>query len=736
MTDSHNTKTQAGASMAPKLEVTQGEELGTQYKVALTTRIGREVDNDIVLTDTKISRYHAEIIMDNGAWTLIDLGSFNQTFLNGLPITKPMALEDGDRIGVGEIELTFALPHPAHPHDTIPITTVVPPRSTSNQFVTSQGSPSRLLWMAGLFVLLLMAVTVMVLYALSHRPTNETANTPVTAETEPVKLVVAYKDDFSDSQSGWDDVSDKNTRKVYGNNRYQIEVSTVNLVARGLASRDVTDFVVEVEAKQEDGDKENTYGLFFRFKDDLNFYRFDIASDGYYLLSKFLNGQWVTLVDWTKSEHFKLNEANLLKISAFGSKITASINGTKEAEVTDSSFTHGNFGFFASTFGKPYNWVSFDNLTLQVPEGTENTMILLPTATRPFAKLVTAPSATPTALPIVTLTPTSEIETTAEAKIAESPTPTTMPTLTPEQPTPVPLPEYASRSQPLARGEERVSGRIIFPMFDSKRGTYDIYLANAADGSDRKIIQKNGSQPACSVDGTDFAYRSWQGDQRGLFARSLSGEDGKDWRFTSFFEDSRPQFSPMDKSLMYYSRVGGKDSAVYRVINGVAEVMRRESAPIQGESAKWLPNGQQFVYHGCFGGSCGIIISNIDGSNPTLLTTEASDTSPEVSPDGSTIVFMSRRKSSWDVYRMDIDGKNITALTTDEANDGLPTWSPDGKYIAFVSDRDSKWGIWNIAADGSNNRLLFTLDGSVDGVIQLDPNNSRGWVEENIDWIP
>ena len=86
-----------------------------------------------------------------------------------------------------------------------------------------------------------------------------------------------YEDDFSDSFGGWDDAFDEYTRKVYGNNRYNIEVNASNLVAWGLANRIVADFEVEVEAKLEDGSEENSYGLLFRFQDRDNFYRFDIS---------------------------------------------------------------------------------------------------------------------------------------------------------------------------------------------------------------------------------------------------------------------------------------------------------------------------------------------------------------------------------------------------------------------------------------------------------------------------
>ncbi len=187
---------------------------------------------------------------------------------------------------------------------------------------------------------------------------------------------------------------------------------------------------------------------------------------------------------------------------------------------------------------------------------------------------------------------------------------------------------------------------------------------------------------------------------------------------------------------MYFSRTGGKEPAVYQVINGIGEVKRREGAPIQGKSPKWSPDGSQFVYNGCIGSSCGVMLSNVDGSAPQLLTDNPSDTNPEISPDGSTIVFMSERAGNWEIYRMDINGDNMVALTEDPNSDGLPTWSPDGSKIAFVSTRDGEWSVWAMNADGSNKRRQFVVEGSLDGIVQHDIANSFGWVEENIVWVP
>jgi pSer/pThr/pTyr-binding forkhead associated (FHA) protein len=71
-----------------------------------TARIGRALDNDIVLADASVSRHHAAIEAVNGNYKLRDLGSQNGTFIGGARITEA-ALGDGDAVKIGDAEFTF-----------------------------------------------------------------------------------------------------------------------------------------------------------------------------------------------------------------------------------------------------------------------------------------------------------------------------------------------------------------------------------------------------------------------------------------------------------------------------------------------------------------------------------------------------------------------------------------------------------------------------------------------------
>jgi pSer/pThr/pTyr-binding forkhead associated (FHA) protein len=71
-----------------------------------TTRIGRALDNDIVVTDASVSRHHATIETSNGSYRLRDLGSQNGTFVGGERITEA-SLGNGAAVRIGDAAFTF-----------------------------------------------------------------------------------------------------------------------------------------------------------------------------------------------------------------------------------------------------------------------------------------------------------------------------------------------------------------------------------------------------------------------------------------------------------------------------------------------------------------------------------------------------------------------------------------------------------------------------------------------------
>lgn len=70
--------------------------------------LGRHAECDLVLADDQASRQHARVEKSGGAYVVVDLGSTNGTFLNGIRLDGVAVLAHGDRIEVGHSVVRFA----------------------------------------------------------------------------------------------------------------------------------------------------------------------------------------------------------------------------------------------------------------------------------------------------------------------------------------------------------------------------------------------------------------------------------------------------------------------------------------------------------------------------------------------------------------------------------------------------------------------------------------------------
>jgi pSer/pThr/pTyr-binding forkhead associated (FHA) protein len=96
-----------------ELVVESGSQSGQRFAVNRPLiSIGRSADNDIVLQDPMVSKNHARVIQQGNNLLVEDLGSSNGTIVNGQKVTSHV-LADGDRLYLGETNLTFRAAVPA-----------------------------------------------------------------------------------------------------------------------------------------------------------------------------------------------------------------------------------------------------------------------------------------------------------------------------------------------------------------------------------------------------------------------------------------------------------------------------------------------------------------------------------------------------------------------------------------------------------------------------------------------
>jgi len=76
-----------------------------------TITVGRHADNDVRLRGSAVSRFHAELRFEEGAWILEDQGSSYGTFVNGEQLAPAAVLKNGDEI---RLAITPAIPAGEH----------------------------------------------------------------------------------------------------------------------------------------------------------------------------------------------------------------------------------------------------------------------------------------------------------------------------------------------------------------------------------------------------------------------------------------------------------------------------------------------------------------------------------------------------------------------------------------------------------------------------------------------
>ena len=102
----------------PKIMMIEGPDPGKETDLAaLSFRIGRDADSDLVIRSPAVSRRHARIFHEYDLYRIEDLGSSNGTFINGqrLMPKEVRALRHGDELRLGRLVMMVSFRHPGIP---------------------------------------------------------------------------------------------------------------------------------------------------------------------------------------------------------------------------------------------------------------------------------------------------------------------------------------------------------------------------------------------------------------------------------------------------------------------------------------------------------------------------------------------------------------------------------------------------------------------------------------------
>lgn len=220
--------------------------------------------------------------------------------------------------------------------------------------------------------------------------------------------------------------------------------------------------------------------------------------------------------------------------------------------------------------------------------------------------------------------------------------------------------------------------------------------ANLEDGT---LVEGDGFTnlyPAYSPDGTRLAYISNKGldyNLLSLYVRDLQTGEEQSYRLEGIEQEVGGITCTLGASL-----VGGVSGRI-----------------------SWTPDGQSIIYAKIEDNAYGRRFSdlyrfNLSEEKSERLTTDQRAAEPAVSPDGTTIVFVSQGDGTTNLHTLDLNAEdpNTSIRELTGYNDGTqvtdPAWSPDGTWVYFGKSHFGARGIYRITTEGGTPETVLDND--------------------------
>jgi Tol biopolymer transport system component len=253
--------------------------------------------------------------------------------------------------------------------------------------------------------------------------------------------------------------------------------------------------------------------------------------------------------------------------------------------------------------------------------------------------------------------------------------------------------------------------RMVFDRF-TEPGC-DMVTASAIDGSDERVIARSGSS-------RDFLNPRWSPDgTRILFFNIEERGDGTFWSLAEMPAgggDSRVVLPPQQERIWFMDWADNGQGIVLNAKDPVTRLPQLYYVSYPQCEMSRITN-DLFEYYGVSVGANAIVTSRIDraskmwlaawpdaGEARQITETNVADTL-SWTPDGR-IVYDTTDEGRYQIWIMDGNGQRTQRLSPDKADERSPDVSPDGRHIAFISNRGGGYGLWSMDTDGRNPRQL------------------------------
>jgi len=234
--------------------------------------------------------------------------------------------------------------------------------------------------------------------------------------------------------------------------------------------------------------------------------------------------------------------------------------------------------------------------------------------------------------------------------------------------------------------------KIVF--ISNRDGNREIYLMNRDGSGQQRLTRTVDIQedlPNFSLDGTQILYGGTSGGQEDLYLMRVNGSEVINLTNTPDRSEGRGRFSPSGQYIVYDSDVSGnwEIHIAKLTADGLSNMVQLTRRPdFRNRLPSFSPLGDVIIFRselisGGMEGS-GIHMIRPDGTGLVSLASGERDFFPSISPDGQTILFLSDRNGSSEIYYADLDGNNMARLTYDNKLQDYAVFDPSGAWIVYA----------------------------------------------------
>jgi TolB protein len=139
-------------------------------------------------------------------------------------------------------------------------------------------------------------------------------------------------------------------------------------------------------------------------------------------------------------------------------------------------------------------------------------------------------------------------------------------------------------------------------------------------------------------------------------------------------------------------------------------------------SPDWSPDGSKVAYVSFEGRKPGIYLQTIaTGKRERLTAFKGLNGAPQFSPDGGRLAMCLSKDGNPEIYVMDLATRQLQRITNHFGIDTEPSWSVDGRDIIFTSSRGGKPQLYKVTlATGQTERITFEGDYNAHGHMTAD----------------